>query len=60
MSDKVKKILIIIGWILFGSGTVLLMVLGFATETISSGLVLVGAAVSAIGAVIAFITKSLK
>ena len=60
LSDKVKKVLTIIGWALFGAGAVLLLVLGFTTDTISSGLVLVGTAVTAIGAVITFISKSLE
>ena len=60
LSDKVKKVLTIIGWALFGAGAVLLLVLGFTTDTISSGLVLVGTAVTAIGAVITFVTKNLE
>jgi len=60
MSDKTKKVLTLIGWVLFGLGAVLLLTLGFTTETISAGLVLFGTAVTAIGAIIAFITKSLK
>lgn len=60
LSDKVKKVLTIIGWALFGAGAVLLLVLGFTTDTISSGLVLVGTAVTAIGALITFVTKNLE
>lgn len=60
MTAKVKNALTVIGWCLFGAGVVLLMILGCSTETISSGLVLFGTAVTAIGAVIAFVSKSLK
>lgn len=58
MDPKTKKRLTIAGWTIFAADVVFLIVLGVTQETISSGLVLVGAATAAVGAVIAFFGKN--
>ena len=50
----------LVSWIMIVLGTVSLIIAGSTAETISSGVALVAGIVTAVGALVVFITKQIK
>lgn len=60
MSDDTKKVVERVGWVATAAGVITLLVVGVSTDEINFGVALIDVAVTAVGAVIAFIAGKWK